>query len=201
MTLESLVAFNLLLLAALASPGAAMIFVIKTTVSAGRVAGLLSGVGLALAAGCWTASAFLGLDRLLALAPWAYVTLKVAGALYLIWIAVQTWRHARQAPGDAVPRPAGRNLMAGALVNLGNPKSMLFAAALILVVFPRGMNAGEIAFVVFNHVVLEILFYSLFATLLSTPVARQGYLRLKPVFDRIAALLLGAFGARLLIER
>ncbi|MFC6759570.1 LysE family translocator [Sulfitobacter porphyrae] len=200
MSLESLVAFNLLLLAALASPGAAMIFVIRTTVSAGRVAGLLSGVGLALAAGCWTASAFLGLDRLLALAPWAYVTLKVAGALYLIWIAVQTWRHARQPP--AMPCPGrGRNLMAGALVNLGNPKSMLFAAALILVVFPKGMSAGEIAFVVFNHVTLEILFYSLFATLLSTPVARQGYLRLKPVFDRIAALLLGAFGTRLLIER
>jgi threonine/homoserine/homoserine lactone efflux protein len=106
MSLESLIAFNLLLLAALASPGAAMIFVIRTTVSAGRVAGLLSGVGLALAAGCWTASAFLGLDRLLALAPWAYITLKVAGALYLIWIAVQTWRHARQPPGDALPRPA-----------------------------------------------------------------------------------------------
>ncbi|APE43773.1 lysine transporter LysE [Sulfitobacter alexandrii] len=201
MTPESLAAFNLLLLAALASPGAAMLFVIKTTVSAGRLAGFLSGIGLALAAGGWTAAAFLGLDRLLALAPWAYVTLKVAGALYLMWIALQTWRHARTPPDDAGPLRAGRNLLAGALVNLGNPKSMLFAAALILVVFPRDLGAAEIALVVVNHVTLEILFYGLFALLLSAPPARRGYLRLKPVFDRIAAILLGAFGLRLLIER
>ena len=198
---EHLAAFNLLLLAALASPGAAMLFVLRTTVTSGRRAGAISGIGLALAAGFWTLSAFLGLDTVFTLFPWAYVALKVGGALYLIYIAVQTWRHARQAPGTLPPRPAGRTLLAGALVNLGNPKSMLFAAALILVVFPRDLTAGEIALVVTNHIVIEILFYGLLSLLLSAGPARAGYLRLKPLFDRIAALLLGAFGVRLLIER
>ena len=50
MDLQSLIAFNLVLLAALASPGAAMLYVIKTTVSAGRLAGIVTGCGLAVAA-------------------------------------------------------------------------------------------------------------------------------------------------------
>lgn len=200
MDAQSLIAFNLILLAALASPGAAMLYIIKTTVSAGRVSGMLTGLGLGTAAGCWTLAAFLGLESLFALFPWAYTALKVGGALYLIWIAVQTWRHARTLPTNA-PVLKARSFAAGLLVNFGNPKSMLFAAAVILVVFPAPLSLAEIAIVVANHVVLELVFYSAFATLLSLPAARRGYLHLKPVFDRIAATLLGGFGLRLLIER
>ncbi|WP_370401696.1 LysE family translocator [Sulfitobacter sp. JB4-11] len=200
MDLQSLIAFNLVLLAALASPGAAMLYVIKTTVSAGRLAGILTGLGLGTAAACWTLAAFLGLESLFALFPWAYTLLKIGGALYLIWIAVQTWRHARALPADA-PTPKARSVIAGMLVNFGNPKSMLFAAAVILVVFPAPLDWHQIALVVANHLVLEILFYTVFATMLSLPAARRGYLRLKPVFDRIAATLLGGFGLKLMIER
>ncbi len=200
MDAQSLIAFNLVLLAALASPGAAMLYVIKTTVTSGRLAGILTGFGLGTAAACWTLAAFLGLESLFTLFPWAYTALKIGGALYLIWIAIQTWRHAHDTPSDA-PVLKARSFAAGLLVNFGNPKSMLFAAAVILVVFPAPLHPAEIGIVVANHLVLEWLFYSLFATLLSMPAARRGYLRLKPVFDRIAATLLGGFGLKLMIER
>ena len=200
MTIESMIAFNLVLLAALASPGAAMLYVIKTTVTSGRRAGILTGAGLGLAAACWTLAAFLGLETLFQLFPWAYTALKITGALYLIWIAVQTWRHANM-PLTDVPAPRTRSFAAGLLVNFGNPKSMLFAAAVILVVFPQGLSPSEIAIVVLNHLTLEVIFYSLFATVLGAAPARRGYLALKSVFDRTAATLLGVFGLRLLLER
>lgn len=200
MTFADLLAFNLVLLAALASPGAAMLFVIKTTVTSGRMAGILTGLGLGTAAACWTLSAFLGLETLFQLFPWAYTALKIGGALYLIWIAVQTWRHANATLSEA-PVARARSFAAGMLVNFGNPKSMLFAAAVILVIFPKGLNATQIATVVLNHLALEVIFYTLFAICLSAPPARRGYLALKPIFDRIAATLLGAFGLRLLLER
>lgn len=200
MSVESLISFNLVLLAALASPGAAMLYVIKTTVASGRMAGILTGIGLGTAAACWTLAAFLGLETLFQLFPWAYTTLKIGGALYLIWIAVQTWRHAKIPLADA-PTPHARSFAAGLLVNFGNPKSMLFAAAVILVLFPQSLNPSQIGVVVLNHLVLEWIFYSLFAIALSAPPARRGYLALKPVFDRIAATLLGVFGLRLLFER
>ena len=200
MTVEALIAFNLVLLAALASPGAAMLFVIKVTVSGGRMAGIMTGLGLGTAAACWTLAAFLGLEGLFALFPWAYSALKIGGALYLIWIAVQTWRHANASVAGA-PIARARSFGAGLLVNFGNPKSMLFAAAVILVVFPQNLAAGDIALVVANHLALEVIFYTLFAVALSAPAARRKYMALKPILDRIAASLLGAFGLRLLLEK
>ncbi|WP_187429930.1 Threonine efflux protein [Roseobacter fucihabitans] len=200
MSVESLIAFNLVLMAAIASPGAALLYFIKTCVASGRAAGFATGLGLGLAAAGWTLAALLGLESLFALFPWAYTLLKITGALYLIWIAVQTWRHARDPVGE-IDRPKGRALLSGLLVNIGNPKSMLFAAAVILVVFPQGLNAMEITLIVANHLALEVVFYGLFAVLLSSAPARRGYLNAKPILDRIAATLLGALGLRLLVER
>ena len=200
MSAESLIAFNLVLMAAIASPGAALLYFVKTCVSAGRAAGIATGAGLGLVASLWTLSALLGLESLFLLFPWAYTTLKIAGALYLLWIAIITWRNARNPVGESA-RPSGRAFLSGMLVNAGNPKSVLFAAAVIVVVFPQGLGGIEIAVIVANHFLLEIAFYTLFALLLSSAPARRRYLHAKPVLDRIAASLLGALGLRLLLER
>jgi threonine/homoserine/homoserine lactone efflux protein len=200
LTLAELIAFNVVLIAAIASPGAALLYFIKTTVTSGRVSGMLTGIGLGLAAALWTLAALLGLEAVFALFPWTYTVLKIGGALYLLWIAIKTWHHARD-PLGAAPMPNGRAILSGVLLNMGNPKSMLFAAAVIVVVFPQGLGAVDIAVIVANHLLLELLFYTLFAVLLSSPPARRGYISLKPVLDRIAATLLGALGLRLILEK
>lgn len=200
LTLGDLLAFNTVLLAALLSPGAAMLFITRTTVTGGRVAGIATGFGLGTAAALWTLAALLGLEAMFALFPWAYTALKIGGALYLIWIAIHTWRHAAAPLGD-VPVPKGRAILSGLLLNFGNPKSMLFAAAVIVVVFPQGLAAIDIALIVANHWLLELIFYSGLAVVLSTPTVRRGYVSLKPIFDRIAATLLGALGLRLILEK
>ncbi len=194
---ESLLAFNTILIAALLSPGAAFLTSVRMSVSAGRAAGIATGFGLGTMAALWTSAALMGLEGLFALFPWAYTTLKIAGALYLIWIAIQTWRHARDPLGD-VSVPRGRAFLAGFLVNLGNPKSMLFAGAIIVVIFPKGLEPAQIALIVANHFALEVLFYTACALLLSSGPARARYLAAKPVLDRIAAVALGGFGLKLL---
>jgi len=200
LTMAELVAFNTVLLAALLSPGAAMLFITRATVTGGRAAGIATGLGLGTAAALWTLAALLGLEAVFTLFPWTYTALKIGGALYLVWIAVQTWRNAR-APLGAAPRPQGRAVLSGMLLNFGNPKSMLFAAAVIVVVFPQGLDATNIAVIVLNHLALELVFYTGLAVALGTPHVRRGYTSLKPIFDRIAATLLGALGLRLILEK
>ncbi len=200
LTLGDLLAFNTVLLAALLSPGAAMLFITRATVTGGRAAGIATGIGLGTAAALWTLAALLGLEAVFALFPWTYTALKMGGALYLIWIAVHTWRNAHNPLGNA-PAPKGRAILSGMLLNFGNPKSMLFAAAVIVVVFPQGLAASDIALIVANHWLLELIFYTGLAVVLSTPHVRRGYISLKPIFDRIAATLLGALGLRLILEK
>ncbi len=201
MELAHIVAFNLALLAAIASPGPSLLFLIKTTLSEGRRAGIAAASGLAVMAALWTLAALMGLDGLFRLFPWLYAVLKTLGAAYLIWIAVQTWRHADKAIGASPEVSHGRAFLTGLLVNLGNPKSVFFAAAVLVVIFPPVMSAGEKAFIFANHLLVELIVQPTLAILLSTGAVSRGYLAAKPILDRITAMILGALGLRLLLSR
>ena len=194
-------AFNLTLLAAFLSPGPAMLYALRATLRGGRAAGIATGCGLALVAAGWTGAALMGLAAVFAVVPWVYGALKLAGALYLIWLAVAIWRDAR-APlppvAGTAPPALGRAFGGGMLVNLANPKSVLFAAAVLVVIFPAGLTAGQAALVVANHLALEVAGYAVIAWALSRPAARAGYLRAKSWLDRLAAAVLGALGLQLL---
>ena len=200
MDAEHLLAFNLALLAAIASPGPALLYALRMTLGGGRAAGIATGCGLAVMAATWTLMALLGLDGLFRLFPWAYTAFKIAGALYLLYVAWTTWRGARDQVSQSV-RPRSRAFLGGLLVNLANPKSVLFAAAVLVVIFPQGLSAADMAVVVGNHLLFEVAVYTGFAVLLGTPAAWTRYLRAKPLLDRCAALVLGALGVRLALEK
>lgn len=197
---EHLIAFNLALIAAMASPGPALLLAIRNTLASGRAAGIATGMGLGLMAATWTLAALLGLETIFTLFPWAYTTVKVAGALYLLWIAYQTWTGAK-APLTAGPKAAKRAFLSGLMVNILNPKSVLFAAAVLVVIFPPDLTLAQKLLIAGNHVVVEITIYALFATALSRTPVRNAYLGAKPLIDRATAVILGGLGARLLIDR
>lgn len=194
------VAFNLTLLAAMAAPGPALLFALRQSIAGGFRTGFATGLGLGLVAAGWTGAALLGLEVVFTLFPFAFVALKIAGALYLLWIAYCLWRDARKPLGDAA-HPGARAFWGGVLINLGNPKSVFFAASVLVVIFPSDLTLSEKFLIFSNHFAVEITVYGLFAALLATPPARAEYLRLKPVMDRIAAVVLGALGLRLLLGR
>ncbi|MEL6644585.1 MAG: LysE family transporter [Pseudomonadota bacterium] len=200
MELAHLIAFNLALLAALASPGPALLLALRNTLTGGQAAGVATGIGLALVAALWTLAALLGLNAVFTLFPWAYTAVKTAGALYLLYIAWSTWRGAKT-PVGAAKGTGRRAFLSGVMVNLLNPKSVLFAAAVLVVIFPPNLTLAEKFLIVSNHFVVEVIAYSLFALVLSRGPVRDGYLRAKPVIDRVTAVILGGLGARLLVER
>lgn len=197
---EHIVAFNLTLMAAYLSPGPAMLYFMRQTLSQGRRAGLFAVLGLGVMAAGWTLMALLGLEAVFALFPWAYTVLRIGGALYLIYIAYQTWRLARQPMAEAPPS-AQRAFLGGVLINLANPKAVLFAAAVLVVIFPQGLSPVEQGLIVLNHVLAEAVMGTALALLLSTRKVSDGYLRAKPVLDRIAAGVMGLLGLRLLMNR
>jgi threonine/homoserine/homoserine lactone efflux protein len=195
-----LLAFNLTLLAAMAAPGPALLFALRQSIVGGFGTGMATGAGLGLMAALWTAAALFGLDVLFTLFPWAFVAIKTVGAAYLIWLAYGMWRDAHTPVGQAAD-PGARAFAGGVLVNLSNPKAVLFAASVLVVIFPPDLSLADKALIVTNHLIVELMVYAGFAALLSTRPARDGYLRLKPVIDRIAALILGALGLKLLLGR
>lgn len=200
MTWEQLLAFNLALFVAIASPGPALLMATHTSASRGRAAGVAAGVGLGLMAAIWTMMALLGLAVVFELFPMVYIGAKIAGGAYLLFLAYKMWRNA-SAPINARIPPARHAFRQGFLVNLLNPKSVLFAAAVLVAVFPAGLSVGESFVIVINHFLVEVAFYTTLAFCMSTQVVSKRYMQAKVYIDRGAAIILGALGIRLVLSR
>ena len=200
MTWEQLVAFNIALLVAIASPGPALLMATHASASRGRAAGVAAGVGLGLMAAIWTMMALLGLAVVFELFPMVYVGAKIAGGAYLLFLAYKMWRNA-SAPINARTPLARHAFRQGFLVNLLNPKSVLFAAAVLVAVFPAGLSVFESFVIVTNHFLVEVAFYTTLAFCMSTQAVSKRYMRAKVYIDRSAAIILGALGIRLVLSR
>ena len=200
MTWEQLVAYNVALLVAIASPGPALLMATHASASRGRAAGVAAGLGLGLMAAIWTMMALLGLAVVFELFPMAYIGAKIAGGAYLLYLACKMWRNA-SAPANAQTPPAGRAFRQGFLLNLFNPKSVLFAAAVLVAVFPAGLSIAESFVIVFNHFLVEAAFYTTLAFCMSTQAVSKRYMQAKAYIDRGAAVILGALGIRLVLSR
>ena len=200
MTLAQLLAFNVALLVAMFSPGPALLVAVQTNLSAGRKAGMAVGTGLGLMAATWTLMALVGFAAVLEVFPAAYVGARTAGAGYLLYIAYRMWRGA-SAPVDALPEPARRAFRQGLFINLFNPKAVLFAAAVLIAIFPGGLGAVNSVVIAVNHLLIELSFYTALAFCLNTEAIAGRYLRAKTWIDRGAAAVLGALGLRILLSR
>lgn len=200
MSVEHVIAFNIALWASIISPGPAFLVAVQTTLSSGRRAGIAVGLGLGTMAATWTMMALLGLEAIFKIVPWAYAVTKTIGAIYLLYIAWGMWRGAGSEV-NANAKPARHAFRQGFMINVLNPKSFLFAAAVLVVIFPPDMSLTDNAIVVVNHLAVEFVFYTALAFALSTPAARSAYLKAKKYIDRVAALVLGALGMRLLVSR
>lgn len=199
MTLEHLIAFNLAFIAAWLSPGPALLVAIRTTFSMGRRAGIAIGFGLGLMASTWTLMALVGLEAVFRLFPLAYWLIKTLGAAYLLYVAWKIWQGSRQ-PLKTNVQPARQAFRQGIIINLLNPKAVLFSAAVLIVVFPRDMSLLENSIIVVNHLLLEWLFYTLLAFFMSTEAISQRYFKNKVYFDRFASLALGALSLKILFD-
>lgn len=201
MTLEHILLFNLALIVAILSPGPAFLLSIQTTLSKGRRAGFLLGLGLALMAAIWTGCALLGLETIFKLFPWAYTTVKTIGALYLLYVALQLWKGSRKQLEENTDRKNGSPFLQGIMVNTLNPKSVIFAGAVLVVIFPPNMTTAENLLVVLNHFLVEVIFYYCLALTMSIDTVKSRYMSFKRYIDCVASIVLAGFGTRLLLDR
>ena len=78
---------------------------------------------------------------------------------------------------------------------------VLFAAAVLVAVFPFGIGTVDSLMIVVNHFLVEVAFYTTLAFCLSTRLVARRYMKAKTYIDRIAAAVLGALGVRLALGR
>lgn len=120
--------------------------------------------------------------------------------LLAIYCMAEMWAGAKKGI-EAKIKPARHAFRQGFIINALNPKAMLFAAAVLIVIFPANMTFLENATVVFNHLVIEVVFYTALAFGMSAQAVSRRYMKAKTYIDRTASVILGALGLRLLVTR
>lgn len=130
---ETLVAFATLTVLVAYFPGPALLYTAAQTIAHGRRAGFMAMLGIHL--GCYVhvmAAAF-GLSAVFKHVPELYVAVKLAGALYLVWLGIGMIR-AKLAQADVAvtpPKTVKRALIDSFIVEILNPKVALFFIALL----------------------------------------------------------------------
>jgi threonine/homoserine/homoserine lactone efflux protein len=190
-------------LLAVASPGPSTVLVVQTAAVSGRRGGLIAALAMMLGAVAWAAAALYGLQALFAEFAWLYRVFQVAGGLFLIYLAIQMWRHAHEPLPEIAPaaRSTDKQIFVRALLlQLSNPKIMVFFGSIFLSVLPQHMpgwmQAAVLALVAFD----EFTWFALLALTFSGGTARAFYRRTKIWLDRTMGGALALLGLRLALS-
>jgi threonine/homoserine/homoserine lactone efflux protein len=188
-------------LAGAVSPGPSFLMVAKTAAGVSRRAGLLAALAMGVGVTVWAAAALLGVAVMFSRWPMLYLIARVLGAAFLIWIAIQIWRHARSPlpeGSDGGYATGSRAFRAALWIQLSNPKVAIFFGSIFVAVLPPDLPLWAQVVILLIVFVDECLWYAAVALVLSGSHARNGYVRFKTAIERGTACFLGLIGLRLL---
>ena len=115
-------------------PGPAMLYATARTLAGGRWSGLMAALGIHLGGYAHVLAAAGGLAALFHAVPTAYLLVKAAGAVYLVWLGLRmlVTRTGNAAPAEVEPPTAGRRaFFESVTVEVLNPKTALFFLAFL----------------------------------------------------------------------
>ncbi|MGZ4271511.1 MAG: LysE family translocator [Solirubrobacteraceae bacterium] len=183
------------------TPGADTALVVRNALVAGAVPARRTALGTSTGLLVWGAASACGVAAVLNASAEAFTAVKLAGALYLVWLGLRAIRHAgaHEASGRA---RGGSPFRQGLLCNLLNPKAGIFFTALL----PQFVSPDDPALLVALLMTAIAAATSLgWLSIYATVVPRAGdVLRRPPVrraLDRVTGVVLIGLGVRLALTR
>ncbi|GGB32708.1 lysine transporter LysE [Roseibium aquae] len=178
-------------------PGPDFAVVLRNALVGGRLAGIMTALGIALALAVHVTYAIAGIGLIVSQSILLFNALKLIGAAYLIFLGVTMFRSASPA-GPVDTHTTGMHPMKalrwGFLTNVTNPKATMFALSVFLqVTSPETAVWTKIGYgaIMAGGVFLWFVLVTIFFTL---PVVRLGFMKIKLWMERSFGILLTLFG-------
>ena len=154
-SLEHLIPFLLATLVFAIMPGPAILYTAAQTLARGRRGGFLAALGIHIGGFAHVIAAAAGLSAVFKLVPEAYAAVKIAGAVYLVWLGIGIIR-GRRDPGE-LPQVRGkrarRAFLESVVVEVLNPKVAVFYIAFL----PQFVDPAAAAPVWLQFLVLGVI--------------------------------------------
>lgn len=197
--LAALITIALLHWAVLVIPGFNFVLIGQLAAGGSRQAAFAAVAGMTAATLAWATLAVAGVGVVFSAHPSLRLAAQVAGGLYLLYLAVKLWR-----AGGPAGTPDGAVMSRSAAFRTGfttsalNPKIALFYGSVFATALPAEPPFGLIVAAVLMVFANSVVWHGGLAFLLSSPRVQRAWLRHSRTLNRVSALLVGAYGARLL---
>jgi threonine/homoserine/homoserine lactone efflux protein len=200
--------FTLFLLAALviaAVPGPGIFYVAARTLSGGKRAGIASTFGTALGGLVHVIAGGLGVSAIILASAELFTVLKFAGAVYLVWLGIKTFREARELlPQKAIAVGTQRVFREGVLVEALNPKTAAFFLAFIPQFIDPAGGYPALQFITLGLVSVALNTLVDFIVVLMASTAHSGLTRRPQLLQRLrqgSGLFIAGLGISLALAR
>lgn len=180
------------------SPGPDFAMVSRNSLMLSRRAGLLTSVGIGLGVFVHIFYTLLGVGLLIQQSLWLFNAIKLAGAIYLIYLGIKMIRNR---PGNLEPESSEialsdlAALRVGFLTNALNPKTSIFVISMFMqVINPQTPTAIQVGYGLFISLA-HIVWFGLVALCFSAGTVRERFLAVRHLIDKAFGGLLIIFGA------
>jgi RhtB (resistance to homoserine/threonine) family protein len=211
-------------LLAVMSPGPDFLMVSKYSMTKSRKAGVFAAIGVALGIGVHVLYAVLGVSALIASSVWLFKIIKIAGAMYLIYIGVSSFRSSgemgdsetvgvgqkgnasgradsrAEAKPETVAEKPTQIIRAGFLTNVLNPKATLFFLAVFTQVVTPETPIWVKSIYGAEMILATGIWFSIVALGLSTTYMARKIQSYKRTLDRVTGVFLAGLGFKILLE-
>ncbi|MFY0581298.1 LysE family translocator [Cystobacter fuscus] len=195
-----------LYLLAVITPGPNTFIVTRPALSASRQHAARAVLGIALGNSVWLCVTLGGVAVLLQQLPGGMRAVRYVGGLYLLYMGVRGWLAARAAGASekvlverALAGEEARPFRSGLFSSLSNPNTMPFYLSLLAPTVVPGIAPWVRVAAGAGVVTIAMAWYGTLAWGLSTGHVRRAYSRREPLIRRVLALVLVAYGIRLLV--
>lgn len=191
----------------LISPGPDFVMAVRNSIQYSRRAGILTAIGFSLAVSVHVSYCLMGLATIISQSILLFNTFKYIGAAYLFYVGFSALRSKGFTMGEE-HKPDQKNVMtdiqalrSGFITNLFNPKATMFFLALFTQILNPDMPFWTSIIYGLTCVVMTAIWFSIVATVLTTPTVRARFLKFSKWIDRVCGGVLIALGVRLALTK
>jgi threonine/homoserine/homoserine lactone efflux protein len=183
-------------------PGPTVTLIVANSLQHGTRAGLLNIAGTQLGLALMIGIVLAGLASLIEAMGWWFVWVRLAGAVYLVWLGIKLLRASGSiAAPQNTPKPRGGFFLQGFLVLMSNPKALiLFGALFPQFIDPNGNYIDQVLLLGITAMATALVFDSAYAILTGKAGALLSRRRVR-LLARASGLCLIGGGAWLAFTR
>ena len=187
---------------ALILPGPDFVGVVRSSMTRGTRAGLLTTLGVSVGLGMYATLSLLGLSAVLVKYQWLTWTVRVLGGAYLVYLGIRLLRAKPGKVGDVATQGPlrGNALLFGFFVTLTNPKAIVLFASVFATAVTASTPGWLMALMIGLVMASALAWYSIVSLFMSSAPVMRRFEHARHWIERIAGVSFVLIGGRIIAD-